>query len=159
MIEIKHELFHVFITQLTESAICTKYKMSLIKKAKPSDGQGDYHGNKKQGISLYSRVVKDERNQLNAIFLHGKGHKGYEVFDREIPLGIKFSNSRTEILGILGKPDWSIEKCGVEIFVVANISDKWFTANKEGFRIEYATDDKSISLITIHCAKQEAEWT
>ena len=90
--------------------------------------------------------------------MHGKGHKGYEVFDGEIPLGIKFTNSQTEILAILGKPDWSIEKSGVGIFAVANIADKWFTANKEGFRIEYAADDKIISLITIHCAKQEAEW-
>ena len=91
--------------------------------------------------------------------MYGKGHKGYESFAGEMPMGIKFSNSRTKILAILGKPDWSIEKSGVGIFAVANIADKWFTANKEGFRIEYATDDKSISLITINCAKQEAELT
>ena len=158
MKEIKHELFDAFLSQLMDAPIYKKYEMSLLKKAKPSDGIGDYHGNKKLGISMYSRFVKTERNELNAIFLYGKGHKGYEVFADELPMGIKFTNSRAEVIAILGKPDWSIEKGGLGIFAVANSADKWFTANKEGFRIEYATDDKSISLISIYCAKQESEW-
>ena len=155
---IKHELFDAFLSKLTESEIYKKYEMALLKKAKPSDGIGDYHGNKKLGISIYSRVAKTERDQINGIFLYGKGHKGYESFTDELPFGIKFTNSRAEVLAILGKPDWSIEKGGEGIMAITNSADKWFTANKEGFRIEYATDDKSISLISIHCAKQEAEW-
>ena len=155
---IKHELFDAFLSKLTEASIYTKYAMGLIKKAKPSDGIGDYHGNKKLGISIYSRFTKIERDEINGIFLHGKGHKGYEVFAGELPLKINFANSRTEIHAVLGKPDWSIEKGGVGIMAITNNADKWYTANNEGFRIEYATDDNSISLISIHCAKQEAEW-
>ena len=158
MKEIKNELFDAFLSQLIDAAIYKKYEMLLIKKAQPSHGIGDYHGNKKLGISIYSRYVKTERNEINSIFLYGKGHKGYEVFAGEIPMGIKFTNSRADVLAILGKPDWSIEKGGVGIMAITNNADKWYTANNEGFRIEYATDDNSISLISIHCAKQEAEW-
>ena len=155
---VKHELFDAFLSKLTAASIYSKYAMALIKKAKPSDGIGDYHGNKKLGISMYSRVSKTERDEINGIFLYGKGHKGYESFSDKLPFGIKFSNNRAEIQTILGKPDWSIEKGGVGIMAITNNADKWYTANNEGFRIEYSTDDNSISLISIHCAKQEAEW-
>ena len=156
--KLNHQLFDAFASKLTESSIYKKYEMKLLNKAKPSDGMGACHGNKSHGITLYSRVPKTERDQINGLFLYGKGHKGIKAFVDLLPGEISFEMSRTEIHKLLGKPDWSIEKGGVGIMAITNSADKWFTDDKEGFRVEYAVDYKSISLVSIHCAKQEAEW-
>ena len=153
-----NQLFEAFDSKVTECSIYKKYEMKLLSKAKPSDGMGACHGNKANGITMYSRYTKDERDEINGIFLYGKGHKGIKPFMDALPGEISFEMSRTEVHKILGKPDWSIEKGGVGIMAVTNSADKWFTDGKEGYRIEYAVDDKSISLVSIHCAKQEAEW-
>ena len=155
---LKYYICNAFASKLTEAKIYMQYEMKLITKAKPSHGMGEFHGNKTKGITLYSRVSKEERAQINGIFLYGNGHKGYKPFADALPNGITFINSREEVKKILGKPDWSIEKGGIGIMAVTNSADKWFTKNKEGFRVEYAPDDKSIVLISMHCAKQEAEW-
>ena len=155
---IQKEILDAFTTKITECALYKKYEMKLLTKAKPSDGIGAYHGNKTFGITMYSRVAKTEREEINGLFLHGKSHRGIKQFVDALPGGISFEMSREEVHKLLGKPDWSIEKGGIGIMAVTNSADKWFTEGKEGFRVEYAVDDKSISLVSIHCAKQEAEW-
>jgi hypothetical protein len=155
---IQHELFESFSPPITEAKLYTTYQMSLLKKAKPSDGIGDYHGNKANGISLYSMVAKDKRDKINSIFLYGKGHKGFQPFTGDLPNGISFEMTRTEVKKLLGKPDWSIEIGGVGIMANIASADKWFTKNKEGFRVEYTPDEKYISIISLSCAEQEAEW-
>ncbi len=156
--KLKHELIDAFASTLTGSSIYKKYEMKLLSKAKPSDAIGECHGNKAHGITLYSRVSKTERDQINGLFLYGKGHKGIKPFVDALPGGISFEMNRAEVHKLLGKPDWSIEKGGIGIMAITNSADKWFTIGKEGYRIEYAADDASISLISVHCAKQEAEW-
>ena len=153
-----HQLFEVFDSKITESKLYKKYKMKLIAKAAPSHGFGELHGNKEMGIEVYGRLAKAERAELHNIFLHGKNHKKIKAFADELPGGISFDMSREQVQKTLGKPDWSIEKGGEGIFATTNSADKWFTENKEGYRVEYETDDKRIVLITIICTKQEAEW-
>ena len=114
--KLNHQLFDAFASKLTESSIYKKYEMKLLSKAKPSDGIGEYHGNKASGITLYSRVQKTERDQINGIFLYGKGHKGIKPFMDALPGEISFEMSKTEVHKLLGKPDWSIEKGGVGIW-------------------------------------------
>lgn len=155
---IQYQIFDDFVSNLTDAKIYAQYEMSLLKKAKPSDAIGECHGNKAKGIIMYSRYTKEDRAKVNAVFLYGKGHNGIKPFEGALPNGIIFEMSRTEVQKILGKPDWSIEKGGEGIMAIANSADKWFTKNKEGFRVEYDTDDKSISIISLSSAEQEADW-
>jgi hypothetical protein len=63
--------------------------------------------------------------------------------------------SRTAVVELLGKPDFSLEKGGVGIMAILNSADKWFDEAGNSIFVEYATDESSIILVTLQSKRWE----
>lgn len=151
--KISDEIFENFGKPIEETKLYNTYKFTLIQKAKKSDGSGAVFADKENGIELRQDL---DDNTIETIFIKFfKEGRGWAEFTNTAPCGLMKNSSREDVLKLLGKPDWSVEKGGIGLIAVSNSADKWFDEISNGLRVEYAEDDKSIKIITIQSKKLE----
>lgn len=110
----------------------------------------------RKGVSLVfedEAYLKDEDTPLGrsplvlvGAFFYSEGHEGFSEFEGDLPGGVTFSDSRDEVLGKLGQPEWKKEKKGVVI------RERW-PLDEHKLLVEYAPESGSVSLVTCELAE------
>ncbi len=96
--------------------------------------------------------VLEEGEKVSSIHLYSEGKDDYCEFKSNIPGGVKFNDSRTEVISKLGEPISSGERCVVPIFGEKPAWDN-FCVRDNIVHIEYNDSLNSIELITLSFAK------
>ena len=137
-------LYYNFLGKiLTETSLFEEWELA---KRKPTRSAGTvYYKNKDLGVEL----ATDTEGKLHTIFLFGTKQGRGKPFVGELPDGLQFDMSREAARKLLGAPTRSSEKGGIGIMAVEQASDKWIAANGQSIHLEYATDDNSISRVTL----------
>jgi hypothetical protein len=86
-----------------------------------------YYNFKSKGISLFFNNANDT---LRGIIFYSEGADDYRQFQGDLPFGLSFQNTRSEIESILGPPDKTDDGAGTNI---------WTSYNSKGIRIKYNT--------------------
>lgn len=112
-----------------------------------SIGDQSYVSLPAQGVSL----VLLDNDRVGVIQMHGAGHEGFAQFAGDVPGGIAFAMSRSQIRQLLGTPDRHGEKQKVPV-----LGDKpaWDNYLIDGMRVhvEYTLTGQSVQLISLAAA-------
>jgi hypothetical protein len=155
--KIKDAIFDNFGKPIEATDLFAKYKLALLKKAKPSDGSGAIYAAKEAGVEV--RQDLKDRSTIETIFLkYYVDGKGWKIFAEEAPCGLAQDMSRTTVKKLLGKPDFSVEKGGIGLMAITNSADKWYDTIGNSIHVEYAEDDNSIRLLSISSKKFEDKF-
>jgi filamentous hemagglutinin len=110
---------------------------------KDDDADDEFIEFKRSGFGLHFM-----NNVLESIhFQFGRKNSDYTKFEYPLPLGIRFEQSKSEILNILGSP---VAQGGGQDDFFGHVPD-WFKYNKDGYaiHIEFDPDSKSVESVTI----------
>jgi hypothetical protein len=142
-----HPLFNHFGGAIEQTELLHEAKLTLWKKAKPSDGSGARYRNKEAGIEVLC-ILK--ASTISTIFLHGVAvPRQNKAYTQPLPGGITFAMSRAEVRKVLGQPASTLEKSGTGIFAITNAEDRWLTSAGHRMHVVYAPDDNSVTLVSI----------
>jgi hypothetical protein len=130
-----------------ETLLAKDYAVACWEKTNPSDGSGARYRNKNASVELLAERGEDE---ISAIFLTSQ-------FAGDLPNGLHFKMSRTEVQKLFGKTDWSLKKGGTGIMTITNSADKWWLSGGDALCVEYAEDEKSIKMLSVASIKTEAK--
>lgn len=99
---------------------------------------------KKLGIE--ATIAKD--GLISVIYIHSKGHHGYDGYSGQIPHNLSFSMSRSQARSLLGLPDSEGGPVTSLLMSSKLFWDVWSMGDHE-LHCQYPANCKSIQMITI----------
>jgi hypothetical protein len=107
-------------------------------------GESKYLNSLDAGISF----ALDKKLKVESIFLYADGVEGFKQYSEELPGGISFEMSRSEVRKALGEPSFSTEVGGIGLMAIDFALDR-YESDTNYICFEYTEKDAHIRLVTI----------
>jgi hypothetical protein len=107
-------------------------------------GESNYLNSRDAGISF----ALNKKLKVESIFLYADQVEEYKQYQEELPGGISFDMSRTQVRKALGKPVFSTEAGGTGIMAIDFSLDR-YESDTDYICFEYTEKNAHIRLVTI----------
>jgi hypothetical protein len=107
-------------------------------------GESKYLNARDAGISF----ALNKKLKIESIFLYADGVEDFKQYVEELPGGISFDMSRSQVRKALGEPSFSAEVGGIGLMAIDFSFDR-YESDTHYIRFEYTENNAHIRLVTI----------